>query len=59
MTIIAGHGSAWVQKYGAPLDITSVADDTADDQMPALRAGGVSRHDVIIVSADGNAQAGT
>ena len=33
--------TAWVQKYGTPLYITSVADYTADYQIPALRAGGV------------------
>ena len=33
--------TAWVQKYGTPLYITSVADYTADFQVPALRAGGV------------------
>ena len=33
--------TAWVQKYGTPLYITSVADYTADFQIPALRAGGV------------------
>ena len=32
--------TAWVQKYGTPLYITSVADYTADYQIPALRAGG-------------------
>lgn len=49
--------TAWVQKYGTPLYITSVADYTADFQIPALRAGGVSPDDVIIVSADGNKSA--
>jgi ribose transport system substrate-binding protein len=49
--------TAWVQKYGTPLYITSVADYTADYQIPALRAGGVSPDDVIIVSADGNKSA--
>ena len=33
--------TAWVQQYGTPLYITSVADYTADYQVPALRAGGV------------------
>jgi ribose transport system substrate-binding protein len=33
--------TAWVQKYGTPLYITSVADYSADHQIPALRAGGV------------------
>ena len=49
--------TAWVQKYGTPLYITSVADYTADFQIPALRAGGVDPKDVIIVSADGNKSA--
>jgi ribose transport system substrate-binding protein len=49
--------TAWVQKYGTPLYITSVADYTADYQIPALRAGGVDPKDVIIVSADGNKSA--
>jgi ribose transport system substrate-binding protein len=49
--------TAWVQKYGTPLYITSVADYTADYQIPALRAGGVDPADVIIVSADGNRSA--
>jgi ribose transport system substrate-binding protein len=49
--------TAWVQKYGIPLYITSVADYTADYQIPALRAGGVDPKDVIIVSADGNKSA--
>jgi ribose transport system substrate-binding protein len=49
--------TAWVQNYGTPLYITSVADYTADFQIPALRAGGVDPKDVIIVSADGNKSA--
>ena len=49
--------TAWVQKYGTPLYITSVADYTADYQIPALRAGGVDPSQVIIVSADGNKSA--
>jgi ribose transport system substrate-binding protein len=49
--------SAWVQKYGTPLYITSVADYTADFQVPALRAGGVPPDQVILVSADGNRSA--
>lgn len=49
--------TAWVQKYGTPLYITSVADYTADYQIPALRAGGVGQDDVIIVSADGTKSA--
>jgi ribose transport system substrate-binding protein len=49
--------TAWVQKYGTPLYITSVADYTADFQIPALRAGGVDPKDVILVSADGNKSA--
>ena len=49
--------SAWVQKYGTPLYITSVADYTADFQVPALRAGGVPSEQVILVSADGNRSA--
>jgi ribose transport system substrate-binding protein len=49
--------TAWVQKYGMPLYITSVADYTADYQIPALRAGGVDPSQVIIVSADGNKSA--
>jgi ribose transport system substrate-binding protein len=49
--------TAWVQKYGTPLYITSVADYTADFQVPALRAGGVAPEDVILVSADGNRSA--
>jgi ribose transport system substrate-binding protein len=49
--------TAWVQKYGTPLYITSVADYTADFQIPALRAGGVDPKDVVIVSADGNKSA--
>jgi ribose transport system substrate-binding protein len=49
--------TAWVQKYGTPLYITSVADYTADYQIPALRTGGVSPDDVILVSADGNKSA--
>ena len=49
--------TAWVQKYGTPLYITSVADYTADFQIPALRTGGVDPKDVTIVSADGNKSA--
>jgi ribose transport system substrate-binding protein len=49
--------TAWVQKYGTPLYITSVADYTADYQVPALRAGGVADGEVILVSADGNRSA--
>jgi ribose transport system substrate-binding protein len=49
--------TAWVQKYGTPLYISSVADYTADFQIPALRAGGVDPKDVILVSADGNKSA--
>jgi ribose transport system substrate-binding protein len=49
--------TAWVQRYGTPLYITSVADYTADYQVPALRAGGVDPEDVILVSADGNRSA--
>jgi ribose transport system substrate-binding protein len=49
--------TAWVQEYGTPLYITSVADYTADFQIPALRSGGVDPADVIIVSADGNKSA--
>jgi ribose transport system substrate-binding protein len=49
--------TAWVQKYGLPLYITSVADYTADYQIPALRTGGVDPSHVIIVSADGNKSA--
>jgi ribose transport system substrate-binding protein len=49
--------TAWVQKYGVPLYITSVADYTADNQIPALRTGGVGQDDVIIVSADGTKSA--
>lgn len=49
--------TAWVQKYGTPLYITSVADYTADYQIPALRTGGVDPDQVIIVSADGNKSA--
>jgi ribose transport system substrate-binding protein len=39
--------TAWVQKYGTPLYITSVADYTADFQVPALRAGGVQHGEVL------------
>jgi ribose transport system substrate-binding protein len=49
--------TAWVQKYGTPLYITSVADYTADYQIPPLRAGGVDPKQVILVSADGNKSA--
>ncbi|MGF1624701.1 MAG: substrate-binding domain-containing protein [Alphaproteobacteria bacterium] len=49
--------TSWVQTYGTPLYITSVADYTADYQVPALRAGGVGTDDVILVSADGNQSA--
>ena len=49
--------TAWVQKYGTPLYITSVADYTADYQIPPLRAGGVAAGEVILVSADGNRSA--
>lgn len=49
--------AAWVQRYGPPLYITSVADYTADFQVPALRAGGVAQGEVILVSADGNRSA--
>lgn len=49
--------AAWVQKYGTPLYITSVADYTADFQVPALRAGGVEPGQVILVSADGTRSA--
>jgi ribose transport system substrate-binding protein len=49
--------TAWVQKYGLPLYITSVADYTADYQIPALRTGGVNPSQVILVAADGNRSA--
>lgn len=49
--------TSWVQKYGTPLYITSVADYTADYQVPALRSGGVDPEAVILVSADGNRSA--
>ncbi len=49
--------TAWVQKFGLPLYITSVADYTADYQIPALRTGGVDPSKVILVSADGNKSA--
>ncbi len=49
--------TSWVQQYGTPLYITSVADYTADYQVPALRSGGLSSEDVILVSADGNQSA--
>lgn len=49
--------TAWVQEYGPPLYITSVADYTADFQVPALRAGGVDPAEVILVAADGNRSA--
>jgi ribose transport system substrate-binding protein len=49
--------TAWVQKYGLPIYVTSVADYTADYQVPALRAGGVDPSKAILVSADGNKSA--
>jgi len=49
--------TAWVQKYGLPIYITSVADYTADYQIPALRTGGVDPTRAIIISADGNKSA--
>jgi ribose transport system substrate-binding protein len=49
--------TAWVQKYGLPLYISSVADYTADYQVPALRSGGVDPSLAILVSADGNKSA--
>lgn len=49
--------TSWVQKYGTPLYITSVADYTADFQVPPLRDGGVAPTDVVLVSADGNRSA--
>ena len=49
--------TSWVQRFGTPLYITSVADYTADYQVPPLRDGGVSPKDVILVSADGNKSA--
>lgn len=49
--------TAWVQQYGTPLYITSVADYTADYQVPALRTGGLTSDDVILVAADGNQSA--
>ena len=49
--------TSWVQKYGVPLYITSVADYTADFQVPPLRAGGVNPKDVILVASDGNKSA--
>jgi len=49
--------TAWVQNFGTPLYITSVADYTADFQVPPLRSGGVDPKDVILVSADGNRSA--
>lgn len=49
--------TSWVQQYGTPLYITSVADYTADYQVPALRAGGLTSDDVILVAADGNQSA--
>lgn len=49
--------TAWVQKYGLPLYITSVADYTVDYQVPPLRSGGVDPSKVILVGADGNKSA--
>jgi ribose transport system substrate-binding protein len=49
--------TAWVQKYRLPLYITSVADYTADYQVPPLRNGGVDPSQAILVSADGNKSA--
>ncbi len=45
--------TAWVQKYGTPIYITSVNDSFADFQAVALRAGGVDPSQAILVSADG------
>jgi ribose transport system substrate-binding protein len=45
--------AAWVQKYGTPIYITSVADFFVDFQAPALRAGGVDSSQGILVAADG------
>ena len=48
---------SWVQKYGAPLYVTAVADYTLDFQVPALRAAGVDPATVKLVGADGQRSA--
>ena len=49
--------TSWVQKYGAPLYVTAVADYTLDFQVPALRSAGVDPKLVKLVGADGQRSA--
>ncbi len=48
---------SWVQRYGAPLYVTAVADYTLDFQVPALRGAGVDMDAVKLVGADGQESA--
>jgi ribose transport system substrate-binding protein len=48
---------SWIQKYGAPLYVTAVADYTLDFQVPALRSAGVDTADIKLVGADGQQSA--
>jgi ribose transport system substrate-binding protein len=56
-TAPAGAGDSVGPEIRHTTIYTSVADYTADFQIPALRAGGVDPKDVILVSADGNKSA--
>ena len=49
--------TGWVQKYGAPLYVTAVADYTLDFQVPALRSAGVPTADIKLIGADGQRSA--
>lgn len=49
--------TSWLQRYGAPLYVTAVADYTLDFQVPALRSAGVDPGDIILVGADGQRSA--
>jgi ribose transport system substrate-binding protein len=49
--------TAWVQKYGVPLYVTSIADYMLDFQVPALHSGGVDPSKVILVGSDGQKSA--
>lgn len=49
--------TSWVQRFGAPLYITSVGDNDFDFAVPVLRTGGVDPADVKLVGSDGNQSA--
>ena len=49
--------TSWVQRFGAPLYITSVGDNALDFAIPSLRSAGVSPDQVKLIGADGNRSA--